>query len=134
MISVRQASDLPPASFRFPVTQDTLALGYILPAVGRIGDFHPLKHAPAGRTRKRQLDLLPLPVFLFLQNEILQEIPDPFAADRISKFSQCLRLDLTNTLSRYVELFSDLFQSSRMSVLETKAKHDDLAFSLLEIT
>ena len=52
MISVRQASDLPPASFRFPVTQDTLALGYILPAVGRIRDFHPLKHAPAGRTMK----------------------------------------------------------------------------------
>ena len=53
MISVRQASDLPPASFRFPVTRDTLALGYILPAVGRIRDFHPLKHAPAGRTRSR---------------------------------------------------------------------------------
>ena len=52
MVSVRQASDLPPASFRFPVTQDTLALGYILPAVGRIRDFHPLKHAPAGRTKK----------------------------------------------------------------------------------
>ena len=52
MVSVRQASDLPPASFRFPVTQDTLALGYILPAVGRIRDFHPLKHAPAGRTIK----------------------------------------------------------------------------------
>lgn len=52
MISVRQAGDLPPASFRFPVTQDTLALGYILPAVGRIRDFHPLKHAPAGRTNK----------------------------------------------------------------------------------
>lgn len=61
MISVRQASDLPPASFRFPVTQDTLALGYILPAVGRIGDFHPLKHAPAGRTTKktRQKAFLP---------------------------------------------------------------------------
>ncbi len=53
MISVRQASDLPPASFRFPVTRDTLALGYILPAVGRIRDFHPLKHAPAGRTTKK---------------------------------------------------------------------------------
>ena len=52
MISVRQAGDLPPASFRFPVTQDTLALGYILPAVGRIRDFRPLKHAPAGRTKK----------------------------------------------------------------------------------
>ena len=54
MVSVRQASDLPPASFRFPVTQDTLALGYILPAVGRIRDFHPLKHAPAGRTKKSE--------------------------------------------------------------------------------
>ncbi len=54
MISVRQASDLPPASFRFPVTRDTLALGYILPAVGRIRDFHPLKHAPAGRTTKNR--------------------------------------------------------------------------------
>ena len=52
MISVRQASDLPPASFRFPVTRDTLALGYILPAVGRIRDSHPLKHAPAGCTNE----------------------------------------------------------------------------------
>ena len=52
MISVRQASDLPPASFRFPVTRDTLALGYILPAVGRIRDFHPLERALAGRTKK----------------------------------------------------------------------------------
>ena len=56
MISVRQASDLPPASFRFPVTWDTLALGYILPAVGRIRDFHPLKHAPAGRTSENPAD------------------------------------------------------------------------------
>ena len=64
MISVRQASDLPPASFRFPVTQDTLALGYILPAVGRIGDFHPLKHAPAGRTEKTEAaPFLTLPPF-----------------------------------------------------------------------
>ena len=46
-----KASDLPLASFRFPVTRDTLALGYILPAVGRIRDSHPLKHAPAGRTK-----------------------------------------------------------------------------------
>ena len=39
MISVRQAGDLPPASFRFPVARGTLALGYILPAVGRIVDW-----------------------------------------------------------------------------------------------
>ena len=53
MISVRQAGDLPPAFFRFSVTRDALALGCILPAVGRIRDFHPLKHAPAGRTYKK---------------------------------------------------------------------------------
>ena len=29
---------------------DTLALGYSLPATGRLRDFHPLEHAPAGRT------------------------------------------------------------------------------------
>ena len=70
MVSVRQASDLPPASFRFPVTQDTLALGYILPAVGRIRDFHPLKHAPAGRTMKmertqvRSISIIQSPIIL----------------------------------------------------------------------
>ena len=68
MISVRQASDLPPASFRFPVTQDTLALGYILPAVGRIRDFHPLKHAPAGRTSNRQTGTIPICLSFFHKN------------------------------------------------------------------
>ena len=52
MISVRQVKVLPPASFRFHLTMDTLALGYSLPATGRLRDFHPLEHAPAGRTTK----------------------------------------------------------------------------------
>ena len=52
MISVRQARDLPPASFGSHLAMDTLALGYILPATGRIRDFHPLERAPAGRTIK----------------------------------------------------------------------------------
>ena len=34
---------------------DTLALGYSLPATGRLRDFHPLEHAPAGRTTKKKL-------------------------------------------------------------------------------
>ena len=65
---------------------------------------------------------------------VLQEIPDPFAADRISELSQCFRLDLADTLSRYVELFSNFFQRSRMSVLKTESKNDNLTFSLFEIT
>ena len=47
-ISVRQTRGLPvvslfphPASFRFHLTMDTLAFGYILPTTGWIWDLHP---------------------------------------------------------------------------------------------
>ena len=52
-ISIRQARDLPPPFFRFCLTADTLGLSYILPAAGRIRDFHPLERALTGRTRKK---------------------------------------------------------------------------------
>ena len=58
-ISVRQTRDLPvvslfphPASFRFHLTVDTLAFGYILPTTGRIRDFNPLETCAARRTSK----------------------------------------------------------------------------------
>ena len=57
VISVRQTRDLPvvslfphPASFRFHLTMDTLAFGYILPTTGRIRDLHPLETCAARRT------------------------------------------------------------------------------------
>ena len=60
MISVRQTRDLPvvslfqhPASFRFHLTMDTLAFGYILPTAERIRDFHPLETCAATRTKKK---------------------------------------------------------------------------------
>ena len=60
-ISVRQTRDLPvvslfphPASFRFHLTIDTLAFGYILPTTGWIRDFNPLETCAAGRTKKTQ--------------------------------------------------------------------------------
>ena len=59
-VPVRQARGLPvvslfphPASFRFRLTTDTLAFGYLLPATGRIRVFHPLETCAAGRTQKR---------------------------------------------------------------------------------
>ena len=59
-ISVRQTRDLPgvslfphPASFRFHLTMDTLAFGYILPTTGRIRDFNPLETCAARRTTQR---------------------------------------------------------------------------------
>ena len=42
-----------PASFRFAVTCNTLAFGYILPATGRIRDLHPLETCAARRTLKK---------------------------------------------------------------------------------
>ena len=59
VISVRQTRDLPvvslfphPASFRFHLTMDTLAFGYILPTTGRIRDFNPLETCAARRTKQ----------------------------------------------------------------------------------
>lgn len=60
-ISVRQTRDLPvvslfphPASFRFHLTMDTLAFGYILPTTGRIRDFNPLETCAARRTTQKR--------------------------------------------------------------------------------
>ena len=72
-ISVRQTRDLPgvslfphPASFRFHLTMDTLAFGYILPTTGRIRDFNPLETCAARRTRQKiPSGNISLTVFLF---------------------------------------------------------------------
>src|SRR5438128_10346895 len=45
-ISVRRASALPAASFRFHLAMDTLALRLTVPPVGSVGDFHSLVSAP----------------------------------------------------------------------------------------
>ena len=45
-----------PASFRFRLTTDTLAFGYLLPATGRIRVFHPLDTCAAGRTQNQPQD------------------------------------------------------------------------------
>src|SRR5258707_13747380 len=45
-ISVRRASALPAASFRFHLTMDTLAVQLTIPPVGFVGDFHSQVSAP----------------------------------------------------------------------------------------
>ena len=42
-----------PASFRFHLTMDTLAFGYVLPTTGRTPDLHRLETCAAGRTTKK---------------------------------------------------------------------------------
>ena len=63
-----------PASFRFHLTMDTLAFGYILPTTGRIQDFHLLEMCAARHTRVKQADPLSskgLPV-LFYSSAVTQ--------------------------------------------------------------
>jgi hypothetical protein len=50
-IPVCQARNLPPAFFRFLLTKDTLALGYVLGAITRTRDFHPLENTHTERTK-----------------------------------------------------------------------------------
>ncbi|RYZ51715.1 MAG: hypothetical protein EOP07_20845 [Proteobacteria bacterium] len=45
-VSVRQASALPSASFRFHLTMDTLAVRLTLPLTGCVEDFHLQVSAP----------------------------------------------------------------------------------------
>ena len=80
-ISVRQTRDLPvvslfphPASFRFHLTTDTLAFGYILPTTGWIRGFNPLETCAAGRTNQEAGHWVSSPIVLLLF------IPDLFTS------------------------------------------------------
>ncbi|MCI7099032.1 MAG: hypothetical protein MR966_09070, partial [Lachnospiraceae bacterium] len=59
------------ASFRFHLTMNTLAFGYILPTTGWIPDFHRLETCTAGRTvseKKSPKELLsPQIIFFFIE-------------------------------------------------------------------
>ena len=58
-ISVRRASVLPTASFRFHLAMDTLAAQLMVPPVGSIGDFHSQVRAPCRAHQKKEPAKLP---------------------------------------------------------------------------
>ena len=94
VISVRQTRDLPvvslfphPASFRFHLTMDTLAFGYILPTTRRIRDLHPLETCAAGRTQKAVIiDFLYYNSFVFLLLEWIYYIISFFSVNALRQF------------------------------------------------
>src|SRR6266852_5771650 len=55
-VSVRRASVLPAASFRFHLTMNTLAVRLTIPPVGFVGDFHSQVSAPC---RAHQVKAMP---------------------------------------------------------------------------
>ena len=60
----------------------------------------------------------------------LQEIPDALASYRIAQLAQSLGLDLSDTLSGNIKLFSHFLKGSGMAVFQTKTQDNDLALSL----
>ena len=70
-----------PASFRFRLTTDTLAFGYLLPATGRIRVFHPLETCAAGRTQKAHIRIGVCLSFLYplaIPQPVVQQLDDDF--------------------------------------------------------
>ena len=65
-----------PASFRFHLTMDTLAFGYVLPTTGRTPDLHRLETCAAGRTSKKR----PKSFFCSLVFSILSRMIPQFTA------------------------------------------------------
>src|SRR5713101_3169798 len=67
-ISVRRASALPAASFRFHLAMDTLAVRLTIPPVGFVGDFHSQLSAPCrAHQRKRRRIENPAPLIRAFQ-------------------------------------------------------------------
>jgi hypothetical protein len=58
MISVRRASVLPAASFRFYLTIDTLAVQLTVPPTRPVRDLHPQVNAPCRAHNKKKAKLL----------------------------------------------------------------------------
>ena len=105
VISVRQTGDLPvvslfphPASFRFHLTMDTLAFGYILPTTGRIRDFNPLETCAAGRTTQQGEAIRSLPIVIFNIVLILSAL---YLEHLYSRSSHLLSTSFWNASIRY---------------------------------
>ena len=67
---------------------------------------------------------------LLNSNWLVQEVLQALAAGRVAELAQRLRLDLTDTLSRDVELLSDFLQCARPSVDQPETQLDDLTLTV----
>ena len=117
VISVRQTRDLPvvslfphPASFRFHLTMDTLAFGYILPTAGRIRDFHPLETCAAGRTNRKTVHLNYCPNEPFFPNKYSSYSADSVASTFSSLSVSVLSAVVVKRLSKVT--FAHTFSST----------------------
>jgi len=71
VISVRQTSALPPASFRFHLAMDTLAVQLTIPLAGFVKDFHLQVSAPCRAHHKKTLLIFSGGFYLLLKTSCL---------------------------------------------------------------
>ena len=69
-VSVRQARLLPPASFRFHLTMDTLALGYMLPVIRAHSGLSPVRACPCWAYQKAGNSLSAIPRLLLQMQKL----------------------------------------------------------------
>ena len=128
VISVRQTRDLPvvslfphPASFRFHLTMDTLAFGYILPTTRRIRDLHPLETCAAGRTQKMgNTDSSVFPIFFVIVQFFHRYISSIVTIQYLHSYEQSswqTREDYTLTYSAQLSVMTNgSFNISKYSI------------------
>src|SRR5216683_7445323 len=76
-VSVRRASVLPAASFRFHLAMDTLAVRLTIPPVGFVGDFHSQVSAPCRAHKERRAPAAAPRLFdRHLQGLVIKQILD----------------------------------------------------------
>ena len=62
---------------------------------------------------------------------LVEEVLDLFASAWVTKLSECLCFDLTYSFTGNVKALTDLFKSTRLSVLKTESELEYLCFTLL---
>ena len=61
-----------------------------------------------------------------------EKIASARVARRVTQLRHRAGFDLTNALTRQVEVFADLFKGAGLATIETEAKLQDLAFTFVE--
>ena len=89
VISVRQTRDLPPASFRFLVAENTLALDYTLPTTRACSGLAPVRLCPCWAHIKKEMNPVQTEIISFIVDVLLDYRFMISSADFLISPSKC---------------------------------------------
>ena len=94
------------ASFRFRLTVDTLAFGYILPTAGRIRVFHPIERALTGHTKKQAV-ICWIAACLFAEFDTLCGNLSRFSLEKLYQNTIKFSIGFSKIRSRSMSIFAE---------------------------